>query len=410
MKLKVDVEKLALGMYVAELDRPWLESPFLFQGFLIESEDDLERLRDVCRYVYVDDLKSRSLPEEKHLKDALPAGASGDGEESETPRPTPKRRDAAEDFRAAYAEAREVYGRSTTRMIKMLDDIRLGKSLEVEESRTIVKGLVNTISRNTNTALWLTNLQSRSQETANHCLNVAILSVAFAQYLGVPKAKLVEIGIGALLHDVGIMRLPDSITRKTGKLTQEEYQTLQTHPVSGEGVLKLTRTLPDLSLRIVRSHHERIDGTGYPDRLKGEQIPREVLLVAISDVYDAMTSDRTYTETLTPQEALTTIHRNAERDFGRELVESFIRCLGIYPIGSLVLLSNGALGLVMTSNPESRLRPVVMLVRDADGSRNTRQALLNLAGKGTGETRIERVVDPRDYGIDVAELAEQVQY
>lgn len=399
MKLKVDVAQLRIGMYVAELDRPWLESPFLFQGFLIESEDDLARLRDTCRYVYVDEQRSTDAPDRESLQ-----AVAGTGR-----RQAPAGRDTAAEFRGAYREAKREHEKASTRVIKLLDDARLGKSLDEAEARTVVSGLVNTISRNLNTALWFTNLQRQNTEVANHCLNTSILAIAFARYLGMEKGEIMAVGIGALLHDVGIMRIPAEILRKPGKLTREEYAEVQKHPVTGHSVMKLTRSLPETSLQVIRWHHERVDGSGYPDRLKGDEIPRAVRVAAIADVYDSMTSDRVYRNGVTPQEALAEMNRHAERDFGKELVAEFVRCVGIYPIGSLVLLSNENLGLVVASSPETRLRPVVMLVRDAEGQILRRRPLLNLAGEGTDDIRIVRVVDPRDYGIDIAELIEETE-
>lgn len=406
MKLKVEVAKLAIGMYVSELDRPWLDSPFLFQGFMIESEDDLAQLREHCRYVFVDELRSRENPAVKSIGNQLAASATGTVlDEAEVARAT----GSEKAFRKEYQQTRQLHQKTNTSLIKILDDVRLGESVDTGDAKTLVGGLVNTISRNVSTALWLTNLRKRHEATANHCLNTSILAIAFASHLGLPKAEIAAIGIGALLHDVGIMRTPPQILDKPGMLTREEYDVVKRHPLEGHAVLKLTHTLPEISLQIIHSHHERVDGSGYPDQLKGDAIPRQALIVGIADMYDSMTSDRPYRSSVTPQEALTYMHKHATKDFGRELVEEFIKCVGIYPIGSLVLLNNGTLGIIVASNPGARLKPIVMLVRDAEGTMLRPRPLLNLAITGKAARQdapaIARIVNPRDYGIDIAEIA-----
>lgn len=392
MQQKIATEDLQLGMYVAELDRPWLESPFLFQGFVIDSEEDLAKLRETCRFVYVD--AERSVTASEQRNSAAPVVGKADPVIS---------------FRTEHAQAVQEHRVASTRVIKLLDDIRLGQSITTEEARTVVGSLINVIARNANTAMWLTHLRRSDSATADHCLNVSILAIAFARHLGIPKEEIAVIGIGALLHDMGIARLPPEILQKPGKLDDAEYERVRLHPLEGESVLKLTKTLPTPSLQIVRWHHERLDGSGYPDGLKGEQIPRAVLVTAIADAYDAMTSARSYRAAITPQEALAELRKVAAFAFGEQLVQEFIRCVGIYPIGSLVQLSTGVIGVVVASNPGERLMPVVMQIRDAGGKEMRQRPLLNLATTVAHKqeaVQISRVLNPQEYGIDISALVE----
>lgn len=391
MQQKIATEDLQLGMYVAELDRPWLDSPFLFQGFVIDSEEDLAKLRETCHFVYVDAERSTVAPEAR----APAAGAA-------------MKTDAVTSFRTAHAKAVQEHRAAGTRVIKLLDDIRLGQSITTEEARTVVGSLINVISRNANTAMWLTHLRRSDSATADHCLNVSILAIAFARHLNMPKEEIAAIGIGALLHDMGLARLPPEILQKPGKLDEAELTRVKQHPLEGETVLKLTKSLPTVSLQIVRWHHERLDGSGYPDGLKGEQVPRAALVTAIADAYDAMTSPQPYRPALTPQEALAEL-RKAIPLFGEQLVQEFIRCVGIYPIGSLVMLSTGVMGVVVASNPGARLMPVVMQIRDADGKEMRQRPLLNLATTVAHKqeaVQVSRVLNPQEYGIDISALVE----
>lgn len=408
MRIKVDVEQVRIGMYVAALDRPWLESPFLFQGFVVETEDDLETLRKHCNYVFIDDVKSRDSDEVRRLIKEL-------GVTAEAPRPrtrmTTERAEqaTAESFRHNIGRAVETFRRSTGGVIKFFNDMRLGKSVETEDAKAVVSELVTTISSNVNTALWLTNLRQQHEATASHCLNTSILALAFARHLGYSHEQLEEVGMGALLHDLGIARVPSAILNKPGNLSEDEFEIVKKHPRDGYHVLRLTRQIPDGALDIVLHHHERVNGSGYPDGLKDDQIREPVRIVAIADMYDSMTTERVYRKAMTPQDALTAMHKRAEGDFGKRLMEEFIKCVGIYPIGSLVLLNSGALGVVVSSNPEARLKPLILVVRDEDGREVMPRKLVNLAtlsGRASAAAwSISRVVNPADYGVDIAAIA-----
>lgn len=408
MRIKVDVEQARLGMYIAALDRPWLESPFLFQGFVVENEDDLETLRRHCNYVFIDDVKSRDSEEVRRLIDEL--GASVDVTRQRDSQVIERaEQGTAASFRDNIKNAVQSFRKSTDGVIRFFDDMRLGKSIETEDAKAVVSDLITTISSNVNTALWLTNLRAQHAATAAHCLNSSILALAFARHLGYSHDQLQEVGMGALLHDLGIARVPDRILNKPGNLNEEEFEVVKKHPRDGFHVLKLTREIPTTSLDIVLHHHERVNGNGYPDGLKDEELSEAVRIVAIADMYDSMTMDRIYRKAMTPQDALTSMHKRAEVDFGKQLMEEFIKCVGIYPIGSLVVLNTGALGVVVSSNPDARLKPLILLVRDEHGKDVVPRKLVNLATlantRGTQSWAISRVVKPADYGVDISAIA-----
>lgn len=405
MRIKMDVDQVKLGMYIAELDRPWLESPFLFQGFVIDSEEDLKTLQEHCNYVFIDDVKSQDSEELRKLFDVVRKESDGKIPLKEDPRSQSSR----ESFSSNLDRASKTVERSRKGVIRFFNDIRLGKSIETEDAKAIVGELISEITYNTNTALWLTSLRSRNEASANHCLNVSILAIAFARHLGMPMERLQAIGLGALMHDIGLARVPDSILLKPGHLSKEEFEVIKKHPRDGSHVLKLTGQLPEEALDIVLHHHERLNGRGYPEQLSGDQIGQGVRIVAIADVYDSLTSDKPYRDAVAPQDALTMMHKRSEEDFGRQLMEEFIKCVGIYPIGSLVVLNTGALGVVVSSNPEARLKPLILLVRDENGKDVYPRKLVNLAvlgSHGAGHNwSVSRVVNPNDYGVDVSAIA-----
>ncbi|MBW3568119.1 MAG: HD domain-containing protein [Proteobacteria bacterium] len=291
----------------------------------------------------------------------------------------------------------------------LLTDVRFGKAIDTQAAKRVVAEMVETITANPDAALWLTQLKQAHDYTAQHCINVSVLSIAFAAHLGYPQDQLQIIGLGALLHDIGKMRVPPHILDKPARLTPQEFEVMRRHPVDGYEMLKATNAIPAQALQIVRFHHERISGKGYPDGLKGDQLSTIVLITAICDVYDALTSDRAYHAGVTADDGLHTMFLMAPSDFGRSLVQEFIRCVGIYPVGSLVQLGTGAVGVVMTKDPKYKLRPVVMLLRDAAGKDYRPRRFVSLASQATLDSRrdwsVARIMDPKKCGIDLAQVA-----
>jgi len=398
MSKKIPVSQLVLGMYVTELDRPWLESPFLFQGFAIESPDQLSALQECCQHVYIDEARALGGPEEP--------------QEGEADLTLPGIKETAErsGFRLAVRRVLEYRQKLYPHLQRVMEDARLGKLMDARETRVMVQQLVELVAVNAQAALWLTNLKDRHSHTADHCFNTAVLAVAFGSHLGMPKDTLEQVGLGALLHDIGKMRTPVTILDKPGVLTEDEFDILKKHPVDGYQMLRKQGGFPPLALEVVHLHHERVGGQGYPFSLKGEEIPLHVRVVAVAEVYDDISSDRVYHDGIPAANCLNMMFHWAPRDFGEDLMQEFIRCIGIYPIGSLVELNTGALGIVMSSNPDSRLKPVVMLVRDREGRPYRRRPLLNLAAPGIHDGsfswKVERVVDCKDYDIDPARIAQ----
>jgi HD-GYP domain-containing protein (c-di-GMP phosphodiesterase class II) len=210
-----------------------------------------------------------------------------------------------------------------------------------------------------------------------------------------------------MLHDLGKLRVPKEILEKPATLTEEEEQVVRGHCQAGYSVLKLMRNVTATSLDIVRHHHERVDGKGYPDGLKGDAISREVRVVTICDIYDELISDRPYRKGLTPHEALNEMSRDAETHFGKTLFHEFIKCVGVYPVGSVVQISSDAIGMVMSANPKSRLKPIVMMLLDEYGNPYRQETLVNLElfnGKGTKDLFIRSSVDPADHSLDIDKI------
>lgn len=405
---KVEVDDLEYGMFIAELDRPWVGSPFKFQGFLLEEEVDLDKLRDTCKFVWVDEERSQS--DDRTIRRSV------------NPQPKAKPRmsrgewskvadeERKIDFEKEIEKAVELRIRTRSYIDGLFNDVRMGTSLDTNTAKAVVNEMVETISEDASAALWLTNLKNAHEYTAQHCINVSVLSILLSDHLGFTSDQIKLIGLGAMLHDVGKMYTPVEILDKPGPLTPEEWEIMKRHPSDGFKIMKETGEIPEPSLQIIRYHHERISGNGYPDGLKGDQVSTAILISAIADVYDALTSDRIYHQGIPANKALNAMYRLAPTDFGKNLVEEFIKCIGIYPVGSVVELASGDVGVVMTSDPGNKLRPVVMLVRDSGGNQILPARFVSLAylenADKARDWSVKRVVDPKAVGLSLQEIAQ----
>lgn len=425
--VEVPVEALRLGLYVVALDRPWVETPFLFQGFAISCDGDLTTLRAYCRRVVIDVDRSDSAATAELRRD-LARDSADPGElarRRRAPARRPTRRTAsADDSAQAFGRDRfpdpgrfsgmvRVAHTARTRMRAVVDaviaDIRFGRMVDGAAARDAVEEMVEAVTANASAALWLTNLKDRDEYTSVHCVNVCVLALAFGRHLGLDRDALLRLGAGALLHDVGKTRTPKHILDKAGPLTVEEFEVMKRHPEDGYQIIREGGQLSREALEVIRLHHERLHGGGYPFGLGGDQIPRHVLITAISDTYDAMTSDRVYRLGMSPDRVLQSLYTEAGASFGTELVQEFIRCIGIFPVGSVVQLDSGAIGLVVASHADARLQPTILLLRTPDGEQQRKRVLVNLASAPAGTDaawgrRIARSLEPASIDVDVGSV------
>lgn len=398
MRYRIKVDKLCTGLYVAELDCPWAGTPFLFQGFLIESDEDLAQLRSTCTFVIVDEAQSR-----------VPAAELAEPEEGaklsateNVPASGPKLslRDATHLTAERAAAHINLHGLSAA-------SARDGALAEkIKACEPVVQKLLRE-SSNSNLMLQQANLRTSEDRETRHALNTAVLAVAFGHHLGQPENQLRQLGMAALLHDVGKIDIPLQILKKSGGLTSEEFNIVKQHPAKGFDLLQTTGNLPTEILEAVRRHHERLDGSGYPDGLKDDAVPLHALVIALADTYETLTTPNPYALPLTPAEAVQRMRATGTSGFGQELLQQFMRFLGIYPIGSLVKLSNNEIAVVYASEPRQRLRPIIIIVQDGHGHPVYPHRLINLATLATDKLAIVEVVNPMQYRVIVPKVFEQ---
>lgn len=365
-KKRIEVEDLQLGMWVVELDRPWLGTPFDFQGFPVTSPEQLQSVKGYCKYVYVDPEREEAVASPRRTA-AAP-------------------RDALVSINAMPVEpeavaARGVYEECEKAVYSVIEDLRVEGKLDVGRLTVAAAAMTATIQRHPDAMILLHRLHQKSDYELHRAMDSSILMITFGHALQVDQGRLEVLGLAGMLLDVGKIKIPDEVLHKTGMLTPDEYQLMKSHVMHSVEMVRGTEgRLPSAVEEIILQHHERQDGNGYPQGLKGRDISTDAAIAAIVDNFSALTSERCFAEPMSPSSALNQLHNMRGQSFQEGLVEQFIQCIGIYPVGSAVELNTGEIGIVVTQNPERRLQPSVMLVLDRNRKRLPQpQLILDLA-------------------------------
>ena len=421
--IRVPVSGLKLGMFVAELDRPWLETPFLMQGFSIRTLAEIRKLKEYCDYVFVD--KEGRLWGDK--KDPFRTGfgspkrnadGSGDSGLQKRARSAPKKPSALEEMHKRpehkilssaeeeHPVAREAYKAAHHTVSGILEDARLGNALDTESAKKVVTTCVDSLLRNPSALMWMAKIKHVDHYTMEHCLNVCILGIAFGRHLRMDEAELVKLGAGGMLHDVGKMQIPSEIINKPGRLSAEEFAEMKKHPEIGRDLLMKSQGSMSYAVDVALNHHEQMDGKGYPRGLFAKELSQYSKIIAIVDAFDAMTSDRCYDAARSTLDALKEIYRGRGTQFDEELALEFIQLMGPYPPGTIVELNNGVVGIVLSSQEKKRHLPRVRLVLDKNKQPMSEEVVeLSDVQRGTlpREWLIRKVLKDGDNGIHLEE-------
>lgn len=536
MSQKVMSKDLKIGMFVADLDRPWIDTPFLLQGFMIEDDDQLLQLRKLCQWVLIDPHRSagpefdvpvrkatiapRDLGTEPRVviqrtqapAPAAPAAAApgrattaaprtrsadsngaaapargGSREEgipvergllaargssgsrsshhdaaghAEIPRPEGGQGsnlrglwgqlregvsglfarkqadhfddDAVEAFSAPVdvpvrpafvpetvqltiyedkqvvedeiGAATAAFERTNELLHNVVEDIRTGNSLQLEKVEEVIDDMVESMVRNPDALMWVARMREQDLNVYGHGLSVAISLVAFGRHLGYPREYLSQLGLMGLLLDIGKIRLPRELLEKTARLSSDEFEQIKEHVELGLAVLEQTPNLHPDVIEGIAQHHERMNGTGYPNNLMGDKISVFGRMCAIADTYAAVTKARPYAEAMSPHEALQMLSTWSGTQFHADMVEQFIQSIGVFPVGSLVELSTGEVGVVVTHNKLKRLRPKVLVVAESDKSPCRHPSMRDLLyDVSDNPTYIRRGLPSNAYGLDPSE-------
>jgi HD-GYP domain-containing protein (c-di-GMP phosphodiesterase class II) len=288
---------------------------------------------------------------------------------------------------------------------QVMNDVRMGRSIESERVKRVVNSIVDSILRNQDALVSLTRMKSLDEYTFVHSLDVCILSLSLARHLNLSREEMMEVGIGALLHDVGKMKLPTQVLKKPDTLSENEWVEVRKHPVYSLEIMEASQGISEPSKQLALQHHERYNGCGYPFGLKGDTIGTYGQIVGIIDFYDAVTTDRPYQKAIQPHEAIRQIYERGQGEFNRLMVERFIQCIGIYPFGTLVLMDTEEMGIVCGVRPEILLRPNVLAIYQNSRTPYPEPFLADLTEKADHSSWYKRSIimplDPSKWNIRV---------
>ena len=398
---KVPISDLKSGMYVARLDRPWLETPYKVQGFLIKLEKDIEQLQKYCEYVYIDTEKSTHLQGDS----ATAANILTDEEQKQLlinarPRQYSNKSRFKDELKTANAEHVVL----SNAIAAVMEQAAKNNRLDLPMIRKAVMPMVESVIRNPDAFSWLTMMKKRDDYAYNHSVSSSIWAAAFGRNLGLPLKKIQMVAMGALLFDVGKTKLPEKLILNPNQYNTVEHNLVKKHVDYSLEIVKSIDGISDEIIEMIATHHERNDGTGYPHGLKGSDIPIFGKMAGIIDSYDAIISDRPHASAISPHDAIKELYSWSGKGFQAELIEQFIQVVGVYPVGTLVELSDGRVGVVVAHNRARRLKPRVMLVLNKNKVLYNRFDTINLLKQTEGEDgqplNIVKTVNPGKYGID----------
>jgi HD-GYP domain-containing protein (c-di-GMP phosphodiesterase class II) len=360
---QMDVAHLSLGMHVVELDRPWSDSPFLFQGFYIESQKDIQMIQDCCDFVYIEVTEEEWVEQKAHNK-------------SKTVRRT--RYAEKHNLASEISDANRTYQAAKSHIKLLFSSVQLGQALSTKDTQSVVSECVNKVMQNPNAILWLTRLKNCDDYTAEHSINVSLLAIALGRHMGMDKWELENLGICALLHDIGKMNVADEILNKPSALNAEEFAEMAKHTLYARKLLMERSDIYPGAVDVAYNHHERLDGRGYPRGIDASKISMFTRIVTIVDAYDAMTSDRCYKSGMSSLDALRIINKHKGTQFDAEAAQKFIAMIGLYPPGYLMEMTNGEVGIILSHDKGFQLRPKVIMVLDRDKQPQP-ESIINLA-------------------------------
>ena len=392
---KIPVENLIFGMFVSKLDRPWTETPFVFQGFILKSDKQLDTLKKHCKHVFVD-------PEKEDLPDVGRVTA----EDLAKIRGTTVYREAAS-VEVELPRAQKTYTNTTVVLKELSRAVEVGNSIDISRSHEAAAQITESVVRNPDAMALLIKLQEKSGATLGRAAEVSVMMSIFGRFLQLPHDRLEILGMLGLLQDVGKLKLPAELSAR-GPGTPEEVELYQTHVSHSVRILSDTPGLPPELPGLASLHHERFDGSGYPRGLRGDAIAFPGLIAGIVDAFDTLTAPQPFGENLSPAKALSLIYKGRGTQFHPALVEQFIQCIGIYPVGSVVELNSGEVAIVIAQNMVRRMQPRIMIVKDAQGNRLMPYRMLDLMkGHKVGPDepyRIQRSLEYDSVQIDPREM------
>ena len=393
----IAVEDLCVGMYLSALEGSWLKNPFWKTARMLDKPDDVERIRHSgIAYAVIDIAKGCDVPAESEPAAADDAASAPTG----IPQAVPGRvRAPPTSLQRERKRAAQICMESRRAVVKMFGEARMGAALSTESANEVVDDIVESVFRNGSALISLARLKTQDDYTYMHSVSVCALMVALAKQMGLDEKAMHEAGFAGLTHDIGKMAIPGVILNKPGKLTDAEFVTVKTHPEAGHQMLSQAGILSDIALDFCLHHHEKMDGTGYPHRLAGDQISMYARMGAVCDVYDAITSNRPYKSGWGPAHSIKQMASWVDSHFDPTIFKAFVKAVGIYPVGTLVRLASNRLAVVVDQSEKSLLCPQVRAFFSCTSGTNIVPVLIDLAAPGERD-KIASFEDAAAWGLE----------
>lgn len=377
MLKRISIKNLRLGMYITEFCGSWMEHPFWKAKFLLSTQEDLNSvLASEIKELWIDTARGLDVADEADgvTESEIASETNALLQTINSPRSLGSISLAAE-----IEKAQKLCDSARKAVVTMFSNARMGKAIDFAHAQRLVDEISASITRHPHAFISLARLKNVDNYTYLHSVAVCGLMVALARQMEMTEQQVKEAGIAGLFHDIGKIGIPEKILNKPGKLTDSEFIAIKAHPKIGEELLRNSQQVSPLTLDVCRHHHEKIDGTGYPDRLKGDEISVFARMGAVCDVYDAITSDRPYKKGWQPAESVHKMAEWSKDHFDSIIFQAFVKTVGIYPTGTLVRLASGRLGVVMEQHPSSLLTPKVKIFFSTKSRVAIAQQIIDLA-------------------------------
>jgi putative nucleotidyltransferase with HDIG domain len=402
----ISTKQVRLGMFIQELKGAWIDNPFWNKAFKLEDLSDLKKLQvSVIKEVVIDTSKGLDVLEQKVQKEIQEQLVSVE-------EPSPEIKAVLKPARVSAAEeqenAKRVIKSSKKAVASMFHEVRMGKAVNAEAALQLVDDIAASVARNEAALISLVRLKNKDDYTYMHSVAVCALMIALANELGLSEAETKQAGMAGLLHDIGKAGVPLEVLNKPGALSDEEFNTVKLHPERGYAMLVQANITDEVVLDVVLHHHEKVNGMGYPNKLKADEISLFAKMGAVCDVYDAVTSNRPYKDGWEPGVSL---HRMAQwaDHFDDTVFKAFVKSVGIYPIGSMVKLKSGRLAVVIDQSPKSLLTPVLKVFFSTKSNSRIPVEVLDLS-KPSARDSIVGHEDPVVWGVhDIHEIWSQFE-
>jgi len=396
---KISSTDVELGMYVANLDRPWSETPFLFQGFEVHSQNEIDEIQKFSKHVYImvpDEEIDIKKPSSNH-EDTIKSSNILNKVNYETVV-------SAEKEVIAVRHSHENISTLITEVESLIENQSV---LRIEDIEQPVKVMVKSIASNPDAYLWLTRIRKFDSFIYKDSLSCAVWATALGRKMGMKEADLQTLAMGCMLMDVGKLTLPTELLHKQGRLDHDEWEQMKSHVELGLSILEAESGCSSEILDIVRTHHERLNGSGFPAGLHGNQIPLFGQIAGIVDFYVAITTPRPFAKVLSPSQAEQMLYEQKDKYFNEMLVEYFIQALSVYPTGSLVELNTGEVAIVFAQNESLHLKPDVVLLLNKDKQPYSAYTVIRLANYSDNDkpVMITKTLKDGEYGVNIDELS-----